>query len=104
MKVKNYFVNLWLHYMLQLMQRRKGFVNQSFQEGHISKKVFSLVVNNPVENIHSAVHLVRMILLWARDRVLMDQEEQFDAEWKELGELTKQLMREYEQKFCQEYE
>lgn len=88
---KNYYVNMWLRYMLRLMKERRGFVNQSAAEGHISKRVFSNTPEDIADNIHSAEHLVRMILLWARDSELMGNE-LFDNGWAELGKFTKKLM------------
>jgi len=101
---RDYYVNLWLRLMLRLMKERKGFVNQSSDEGHISKHVFVDTVEHIADNIHLAERLVRMILLWARDCVLMDNEELFRRGWAELGEYALLLMREHGEAFCKEYE
>ena len=101
---KNYYVNMWLRTMLRLMKQRKGFVNQSTLEGHIRKEVFSENVDDIVENIHSAEHLARMMLLWARDLTVMDQEEIFDERWNELGAYMKTLMSKYGDDFCRQYD
>ena len=101
---RDYYVNLWLRLMLRLMKERKGFVNQSSDEGHISKHVFVDTVEHIVDNIHLAERLVRMILLWARDCVLMGNEEAFVRGWAELGEYALLLMREHGEAFCKEYE
>ena len=100
---KSYFVNLWLRYMLRHMKERKGFVSQSCAEGHLRKKVFSETPEDLAENIHSAEHLVRMILLWARDSEMMDDDKRFDKGWAALGEYTKELMKKHEKEFCSGY-
>lgn len=98
---KNYYVNMWLRYMLRLMKERKGMVNQSATEGHIRKGVFSGAVDDIADNIHSAEHLVRMILLWARDSELMGNK-LFDDGWAALGEFAKKLMKEHERNFAKD--
>ena len=97
------FVEMWLEMMLRLMKKRKGFVNQTAAEGHIRKQVFSTSGECLAGNIRSAENLVRMMLLWARDCVLMDNEEVFDHDWMELGRYAERLMREHGQDFCEHY-
>ena len=101
---RDYYVNLWLRLMLRHMKERKGFVNQSSKEGHISNRVFIDNVEHIADNIHLAKRLVRIILLWARDCVLMDNEELFRRRWAELGEYALLLMSEHGEAFCKEYE
>ena len=99
---RNYFVNMWLRYMLRLMKEREGMVIQSSKEGHISKNVFRQTPDDIAGNIHSAEHLVRMILLWARDSELTDND-LFDKGWAALGKYTMELMARHGDAFCRGY-
>lgn len=99
---KNEIINMWLRYMLRLMKERKGFVGQLSKEGHIRKGVFSTSVENIARNINSAEHLARMILLWALDSELMD-DDRFEEGWAELGRYARKLMAEHGKTFCQLY-
>jgi len=99
------YVNEWLRLLLESMRERQGFVTSAAKEGHLNKKVFNPNVSDVADNIHSADHLVRLILLWARDSILMVSEEEFQAKWIRLGELALQLMSgEGGEVFCQSYD
>lgn len=99
-KEKEYYVNVWLRFLLHIMRKRKGFVTSAAAEAHMSKRVF--VLENPVKSISSAWHLVQMIFIWTLE-ARYDNYECYVDDCMKVIDYTWKFTRKYNDKLFEGY-
>ncbi len=93
MNSKNYYINMWLRYVLTLVKgKRENFSTTAAAEGHIGKRVFS--TTEPVETIVHVENFVRIISLWV-NKEKYDNYEAFEKDSLILARYTWKFFRKY---------
>ena len=99
---KNHLTNIWLRFVLKRMKDNLS-VTDIAKMGHIRKNCYSTNVEDIAGNINSAEHLARMVLLWAVNSVINENND-FVDEMTFIADFTMTFMEQHWRDFCDAYD